>query len=147
MVLLDNREVKKGWDALKSNVVGLFEKHGVDVVSARRWDERRLAYPIMHQMRGTYLLVYYRGETVSEAPIRRELEYNEAVLRHLTIRCDEIPGEAYEPEAEFDESAVRVEDGRAPRSAVPDEEESSEPTRDEGGDDVEETTSDEEDEE
>ena len=42
MLLLDNREVKRGWEELKTSVNGLFEKHGAEVVSARRWDERRL---------------------------------------------------------------------------------------------------------
>ncbi|MDA0373873.1 MAG: 30S ribosomal protein S6 [Planctomycetota bacterium] len=110
MVLLDNREVKQGWQALKDQVCGLFTKHGATIKSAKRWDERRLAYPIQHQLRGTYLLAYYEAETSELAAIRRELEYAEAVFRHMTLACEEIPADAYDPEAEFDESAVRVED-------------------------------------
>ncbi len=109
MVLLDNREVKQGWQALKDTVIGLFTKHGADIKSARRWDERRLAYPIERQLRGTYLLIYFEAETSELALMRRELEYAEAVLRHLTHVCEEIPADAYDPEEEFDEESVRVE--------------------------------------
>lgn len=110
MVLLDNREVKQGWQALKDQVCGLFTKHGASIKSAKRWDERRLAYPIKHQLRGTYMLAYFEAETSELTAIRRELDYAEAVFRHMTFACEDIPADAFEPEAEFDESAVRVED-------------------------------------
>ena len=74
MCLLDNREVRQGWQALKDAVTGMFKKHGAEVVSARRWNERRLAYPIKHQQRGTYLLVYFEGGPEVITPLRRELE-------------------------------------------------------------------------
>ena len=58
MCLLDNREVRKGWEPVKQTVADMFAKHGVEVLSARRWDERRLAFPIKGQERGTYLLTF-----------------------------------------------------------------------------------------
>lgn len=109
MVLLDNREVKQGWQRVKDTVTGLFTKHGANVVSARLWDERRLAYPVKQQRRGTYLLIYFDAETQALAPLSRELEFSEAVLRHLVLACDEVPREAYEPEREFDVNAIGVE--------------------------------------
>ena len=118
MVLLDNREVKKGWQTLKDSVSSLFQKHGAEVVSARRWDERRLAYPIRSQPRGTYLLLYFKADTDTLVGIRRDLEYSEPVLRHLMMVCEEVPQEAFEPEAEFDEAALRGDDTESrPRSA------------------------------
>lgn len=110
MVLLDNREVKKGWQGLKDQVCGLFTKHGAEIKSARRWDERRLAYPIKNQLRGTYLLLYFEAPTASITGIRRDLDYTESVLRHMALVCEVIPESAFDPEAAFDESAVRVED-------------------------------------
>ena len=118
MVLLDNREVKKGWQALKDTVSGLFKKHGGEVLSAKRWEERRLMYPIGRCKRGTYLLVYFKGESLQTSAIRRELELNEQVLRHLILTCEEIPATAYDAEAAFDESALSVEDTPAPAEPV-----------------------------
>jgi small subunit ribosomal protein S6 len=77
MVLLDNREVKQGWSPLKEAVAEIFTKHGGEVVSARRWDERRLAYPIKGQTRGTYLLVYFNAGSDANSQIRRDLKMNE----------------------------------------------------------------------
>ena len=116
MILLDNREVKKGWDELKSSVTGLFEKHGAEVVSARRWDERRLAFPIKRQQRATYLLMYFNAETPQVQALRREMQFNETVLRNFVISCEKVPEEAFEPEASFDISALHVDDEPQPPS-------------------------------
>lgn len=110
MCLLDNREVRKGWQALKDSVAGLFTKHGAQILSARRWDERRLAYPIKGQQRATYLLAYLKADTQQVAGIRRDLQFSDSVLRSLVLSCEEIPQSAYEPEAEFDINAIPVDD-------------------------------------
>ena len=71
MILVNNQEVRKGWQSCKQSIVDLFGKHKAEVVSARRWDERRLAYPIKGQQRATYLLVYFKSEHLTPAAIRR----------------------------------------------------------------------------
>lgn len=112
MCVLDNREVRKGWQPLKDAVAALFTKHGAQVLSARRWDERRLAYPINLQLRGTFLLTYFKADTQQVANIRRDMQFSDSVLRSLIVSCAEVPAEAYTPEAEFDVNAVQVEDIR-----------------------------------
>jgi ribosomal protein S6 len=119
MCLLDNREVRKGWQPLKDAVTGLFTKHGAKILSSRRWDERRLAYPIRGQHRGTYLLIYFSADTQVLAAIRRDLQFNESVLRSLLVDCAEVPQGAYEPEAAFDVNAIPADDSvAAPASAA-----------------------------
>ena len=49
MFLIDNDTVRAGWASAKAVVTDLIAKHGGSVSSARRWDERRLAYPIRPQ--------------------------------------------------------------------------------------------------
>lgn len=110
MVLLDNREVRHGWDALKQRVSGLMTKHGAEVISAKLWDERRLAYPIRRQQRGTYLLVYFDAPTGELTAINRELNMAEPVMRHLVTVCDALPEDVHAPEREFDAGAVSIEE-------------------------------------
>jgi small subunit ribosomal protein S6 len=110
MCLLDNREVRKGWQPLKDAITGLFTKHGAKILSSRRWEERRLAYPINGQHRGTYLLVYFAVDTQAVAAMRRDLQFNEALLRWLLVDCAEVPQGAYEPEADFDVNAIPADD-------------------------------------
>jgi small subunit ribosomal protein S6 len=117
MCLLDNREVRKGWQTLKEAVLGLFTKHGAKILSSRRWEERRLAYPMNGQHRGTYLLIYFAIDTQNVAGIRRDMQFHESLLRYMLIECAEVPQAAYEPEAAFDVNAIPADD--APPAPAP----------------------------
>jgi small subunit ribosomal protein S6 len=114
MCLLDNREVRKGWQPLKDSVLAMFTKHGAKVLSGRRWDERRLAYAINGQQRGTYLLVYFSANTQVLSAIRRDLQFNESLLRFLLVDCEDVPQTAYEPEAAFDINTIPADDTPPP---------------------------------
>ena len=114
MCLLDNREVRKGWQPLKDSVLAMFTKHGAKVLSGRRWDERRLAYTIKGQQRGTYLLVYFSANTQVLSAIRRDLQFNESLLRFLLVDCEDVPQTAYEPEAAFDINTIPSDDAPPP---------------------------------
>lgn len=114
MCLLDNHEVRKGWEPLKTAVAGLFTKHDAKVLSNRRWDERRLAYPIAGHNRATYLLVYFAADTQSIPALRRELEFSESMLRYMITECEDVPAEAHEPETEFDVNAIPQDDAPDP---------------------------------
>jgi len=118
MCLLDNREVRKGWQPLKDATLAMFTKHGAKILSARRWDERRLAYAINGQARGTYLLVYIACDTQHITAIRRDLQFNEALLRYLLIECAEVPQSAFEPETAFDVSTIPADDA-PPQAPAP----------------------------
>ena len=110
MCLLDNREVRKGWESLKSDVAAIFTKHNAKVLSSRRWDERRLAYPINGQIRATYLLIYMEIATDEIPVLRRDLQFSDALLRYMITDCPNVPEGAYEPEEEFDVNAIPEDD-------------------------------------
>lgn len=132
MCLLDNREVRKGWEALKDSVAAVFTKHNAKVLSNRRWDERRLAYPINGQTRATYLLIYMSIPTDEIPVLRRDLQFSDSILRYMITDCADVPADAYEPEAEFDVNAIPEDDSPAPEAA-PEEAKAKE----EGGKDAE----------
>jgi small subunit ribosomal protein S6 len=93
MFVIDNNAVRAGWSEAKATVTGLIEKHGGSVKTARRWGERRLAYPIRHRRRGTYLLSYGEIDPAEVAGLRRELDLSETVLRYLVLQAGEIPAD------------------------------------------------------
>lgn len=91
MFLLDNAAVREDWNAAKSIVTGTLEKHGATVMTARRWDERRLAYPIKKKNRATFLLTYFQIPGENIPAMRRDFELNDSVLRSLELAVDEVP--------------------------------------------------------
>jgi ribosomal protein S6 len=91
MLLLDNQAVRAGWRQAKAAVTEVLTKHGARVATARRFDERRLAYPIKGKRRGTYLLAYYEIEPAGTDGLRRELDLSETVLRYIQIGAESVP--------------------------------------------------------
>jgi ribosomal protein S6 len=96
MFLIDNDVVRSGWARAKAIVTDLIAKHGGEVHSSRRWDERLLAYPVKRRRRATYLRVYYGIPGTSIGGFLRDLEINETVLRHLQLRVETVPAEELE---------------------------------------------------
>ena len=91
MFLLDNQVVREDWKKAKSVVTDALKKHGAKVVCARRWDERRLAYPIRRRRRATYCLAYYEMGSEGISALRRDLDLSENVLRYLMLALDTVP--------------------------------------------------------
>jgi small subunit ribosomal protein S6 len=91
MYLLDNEAVRAGWKEAKAAATALIEKHGGKVLAARRWEERKLAFPIRRRRRGTYLLAYGELEAPGVATLRRELDLTESVLRYLILEVESVP--------------------------------------------------------
>lgn len=108
MFLIDNDAVRAGWQDAKGTVTGLIEKHGGKPVTARRWAERRLAYPIRHKNRATYMLSYCELQPQTMNELRRDLDISEAVLRYLLLSVDEIPQEEHQLSAEENDSSFTV---------------------------------------
>lgn len=96
MFLLDNNAVRAGWNEAKSAATALVAKHGGKVLSARRWEERKLAYTIKQRRRGTYLLAYCELTGDGVATLRRELDLTESVLRYLILSAEAVPPQELE---------------------------------------------------
>ncbi len=118
MFLLDNREVKKGWDYAKGIPLSILERGGAKIVSARRWDERKLAYEIKKQKRATFLLVFFEAPPEKISLLNREIQLTEGILRHLILVHDEFPPVAFEPvEDDVDVSKIPLGDEEEPEEA------------------------------
>lgn len=107
MFLVDNETVRESWQAAKAAVTDVLTKHGAEIETARRWDERRLAFPIQRRLRATYLLVHFQLDTQAIAGLRRDLELSERVLRYLIKNVDAVPaGERELSQAELADDFV-----------------------------------------
>lgn len=91
MFILDNDRVRAGWKPAKAMITDLLEKHGATLHTARRWDERRLAYPIRRRRRATYLLAYFELTPGKGELLIRDLDLNEGILRYLMLRAESVP--------------------------------------------------------
>ncbi|MDP7030286.1 MAG: 30S ribosomal protein S6 [Phycisphaerales bacterium] len=95
------------------HVLDHLEKVGAEVVSFRKWDDRRLAYPIRGNKRGVFFLGYFKLAGDKMASLERNLLLSEDLVRFLITRADHLTQEqieAAEGRAELaDEAKLRGE--------------------------------------
>lgn len=68
----------------------LFKRAHVDVIAMKKWDERRLAYEIEKNKRGTYILAYFSADPANLGGFERDCNLSEKIMRVLITRCDHL---------------------------------------------------------
>ncbi len=68
-------------------------RHGGEIVSLVKWDERRLAYDIKGNKRGVYFLAYFKAPTSQLVAIERDCVLSERLLRSLITKADHLSAE------------------------------------------------------
>lgn len=86
MFLLDSTKAASSWEETERQVHDILRKHNAEIVASRQWDERRLAYPIRGQKKGTYLLTYFKADTDQLKEIVSDCHINEVILRELILK-------------------------------------------------------------
>ncbi len=61
-----------------------------EILVLRKWEERRLAYPIKGQKRGTYLIAYFHVPPQQLPNMERALNLSENILRSMILRADHV---------------------------------------------------------
>jgi len=60
------------------------------IVMSRKWEERKLAYPIAGRKRGCYVLTFFQASPDRISGIERDVRLSEHVLRVLVTRADHL---------------------------------------------------------
>jgi small subunit ribosomal protein S6 len=94
MFILDSNRLARDREGLPREVTGAIEEAGGQMELSRLWEERRLAYPIKGQRKGSYWITYFRIDTSAIAELNRHFEIADGILRHLIIR---LPDSLVEP--------------------------------------------------
>ena len=88
MFILDSNRYGRDPDAVSGQVPVMIEKLGGEMLISRLWEERRLAYPIKGQRKGTYWLTYFRLDASRLGDLRRQCHITEDILRELFLKID-----------------------------------------------------------
>lgn len=78
------------------HVLEILDRGGAQVISFKKWDERRLAYEVRGNKRGLYFLVYFQADGSRLAHIERDCNLSEKLLRAMITRADHVSPEAME---------------------------------------------------
>jgi small subunit ribosomal protein S6 len=88
MFILDSNRYARDPDGVSGKVEQFITAAGGEMLVSRLWEERRLAYPINGQRKGTYWLTYFRIEGTKLKDLQRQFEIEDNVLRHLMLKVD-----------------------------------------------------------
>jgi small subunit ribosomal protein S6 len=88
MFILDSNRFGRDPDGISGQLADFIQKAGGEILVSRLWEERRLAYPVKGQRKGTYWLIYLSLDSLQLAGLRRQLDITEVVLRYLFLKID-----------------------------------------------------------
>jgi small subunit ribosomal protein S6 len=94
MFLVESGVAAKDWDGTEKQFREIVERSGGTVVSAGKWDERKLSFEIRGAKRGTYWLCYFQAPPDAPGKLRRSTALSETILRSMVLAMDdaeEIP--------------------------------------------------------
>lgn len=86
LFLFDSNQFARDRSALPAAVEELITKGGGEILVSRLWEERKLAYPIKGQRKGTYWLIYFRNDGQIITPLNRQCEIHDGILRQMVIK-------------------------------------------------------------
>ena len=93
MFLVDSALAAADWDGISGLIKGLLEKADAEIVSMRKWDERKLAYEVQGKGRGTYILCYFRAGGDRISSIERGVQLSEKIMRVLILCVEHLTQE------------------------------------------------------
>ena len=96
MFLVGSAEAAADWEGVNKTIKKILKRAGADVISIRKWEDRRLAYGIGGKDRGLYILCYFRAEGDKIRDIERDVQLSEQVMRVLILCAEHMTEEDLE---------------------------------------------------
>jgi small subunit ribosomal protein S6 len=107
---------------LIDHINSLFERADAQVISMKKWDERRLAYEIDKQKRGVYILAYFKCPTDMVPHLERDVVISDKLLRVLVTSADHLSEEEIASFNDMDglatEAKLKAQAGEAEESSA-----------------------------
>lgn len=88
MFILDAGRYAQDPAGVSGQVAQMIEAAGGEVLVARLWEERRLAYPIEGHRKGAYWLTYFKVDGVKITELERKCQLSPTVIRVLFLKVD-----------------------------------------------------------
>jgi len=118
MFLVDSADAGSDWDGVIAAITKILERAKVEIVSIKKWDDRKLAYEIKGKSRGTYLLCYFRSDGQRNHEIEKGVQLSERIIRVLILCVDWMTDEDIEKDTPATKAEKEKEEREAAREAA-----------------------------
>ena len=93
MFLVDSALAGSNWDGVNQTIKTILDKADAEIVSIKKWDDRKLAYEIKGKSRGTYILCYFRADGGKIKDIEKSVQLSEQIIRVLVLNAEQMTEE------------------------------------------------------
>ena len=90
MFLVDSAEATSDWDGITRLIKNLIERADGEIVSLKKWDDRKLTYEINRKNRGTYILCYFKAPGPKITEIESDIQLSERIMRALILSAEDM---------------------------------------------------------
>ena len=87
-LIFDSNKYNRDPGGVAATLQQLIENLGGEILASRLWEERKLAYPINGQSKGTYWITYFTMDTSRMTEFNRACQLDETILRFLVTTVD-----------------------------------------------------------
>jgi small subunit ribosomal protein S6 len=87
-LIFDSNKYNRDPGGVAASLQQLIENLGGEILASRLWEERKLAYPINGQGKGTYWITYFNMETNRMTEFNRACQLDESIMRFLVTTVD-----------------------------------------------------------
>jgi len=86
LFLVEPTLATREWSKVTDEIDRIVKRNGANVIQVTKWGERKLAYPVKRNNRGTFVLAYFASPEKAVAKIRADFVLSEIVLRSIVTR-------------------------------------------------------------
>ena len=88
MFILDSNRFARDAAGVSGQIPEMITRLGGELLANRLWEDRRLAYPIKGQRKGTYWLTYFKLDSGQLTALNRQCQLSESIVRVLFLKVD-----------------------------------------------------------
>lgn len=90
LFLVNSNDAASDWQGVIGAIEKILERSESEVVSLKKWDDRKLCYELHGADRGTYILVYFNVDPLKIRNIERDVHLSELVMRVMILKTDKM---------------------------------------------------------
>lgn len=100
LFLMNQAAIGGGMGAALDHIREVLGRIDAEIITLRKWDDRKLSYPVKRQKRGIYLLAMFRADGTRLSEAENTFNLSEQVLRMMVTKCDHMGQVEYDAELE-----------------------------------------------
>jgi len=117
MFLVDPEEALD-WQATTATLDAVLKKADGEIVSMKKWDERKLAYEINGKTRGAYILCYFRADGRKIRDIERAVQLSDKIMRVLILSAERMSQQDIEKDTPATKTVAEMQTPDAAESEI-----------------------------